>query len=34
MKFYPYEKEGGAENGLAMRKGDTTSFRVVFYTVA
>ena len=31
MKFYPYEKwEGGAENVLAMLKGDTTSFEVVF----
>ena len=29
MKFYPYEK-GGAEKVLAMLKGGTTSFGVVF----
>ena len=29
MKFYPYEK-GGGEKVLAMLKGGTTSFGVVF----
>ena len=29
MKFYPYEKVGGAENVLVMLKGGTTSFEVV-----
>ena len=29
VKFYPYEKEG-AENALAMLKGGTKSFAVVF----
>ena len=28
MKFYPYEKGGGAEKVLAMLKGATTSFGV------
>ena len=31
MKFYPYEKGGGAEKVLAILKGGgTTSFGVVF----
>ena len=30
MKFYPYEKGGGAEKVLAMLKGGTKSFGVVF----
>ena len=30
VKFYPYEKGGGAEKVLAMLKGDTKSFGVVF----
>ena len=30
MKFYPYEEGGEADNVLAMLKGGTTSFRVVF----
>ena len=30
VKFSPYEKGGGAEKVLAMLKGGTTSFRVVF----
>ena len=30
MKFYPYEKGGGAENVLTMLKGGTNSFEVVF----
>ena len=30
MKFYPYEKGGGAENVLAMQEGGTKSFGIVF----
>ena len=30
VKFYPYEKGGGAEKVLAMLKGDTKSCGVVF----
>ena len=30
VKFYPYEKGGGAQKVLAMLKGGTTSFGVVF----
>ena len=34
VKFYPYEMGGGAETVLAMLKGGTTSFEVVFNTEA
>ena len=30
MKFYPYEKGGGAEKVVAMLKGGTTSFGLGF----
>ena len=30
VKFYPYEKGGGAEKVLAMLKGGTRRFGVVF----
>ena len=30
MKFYPYEKGGGGQKVLAMLKGGTNSFGVVF----
>ena len=30
MKFYPKKRGGGAEKALAMLKGGTTSFGVVF----
>ena len=30
MRFYPYEKGGGAQTVLAKLKGGTTSFEVVF----
>ena len=30
VKFYPYEKGGGAEKVLAMLKGGTKCFEVVF----
>ena len=30
MKFYPYEKRGGGGKGLALLKGGTKSFGVVF----
>ena len=34
MKFYPYEKGGGAEKVLAMLKGGHKKFRGSFYIVA
>ena len=30
MKYYPYEKVGGAEKVFAMLKGGAESFEVVF----
>ena len=34
VKFYPYEKGGGAEKVLAMLKGGHNKFRGNFYAVA